>query len=1217
MSLTPSPAPAADAAPGPATATPAAPRPPGRHGARLGWSGRLLLALGLLLALHAGFAYLAFEPLVRASLPRLAQEKLASRAEVGRVALDPWRLRLTVEGLRLTRPDGGPLAGFDRLEADFQADSLLRWAWHFREIRLAGPRVHLETDGEGRLNWAGLLAALAGDGPPPPPATTLPRLRVDRLELTGGGIDYVQARPASPLRAALQPLDLTLEELSTLPDDRGHHLLQARLPQQGGSLRWKGDFALNPPASQGEVDLQGLQLARLLELVKAPGLPVAGVSGEAGARFGYRVDLVQGTPAPYLQARLQDLTLTLEGPGADLQAPPSAPARVQAHQVQVRAPRVALDLREPAAFAVQDLALALRDVRLSRQGRDLFSLAQGQAAGVAFDLASRRLRAADVVLQEGRVQSRRDASGALDWQALAEALAAPGQPPRAAPSAPAAAQAGPLRIAVERVRLERWQAQHRDDAFKAPLDIAVSGIDLAFGIGEADGGIALTGLAGDVTGVSLKSALEPQPAATLARLRLEGGRASLAARTARLDSLVLSGLRSRVLRPGVDQPLNWQALLEPRTPAAPRAASARRGAAPQAAASGGPGWTASLGRLALEDAGLRLEDRGLATPASLELRGGRLELRELSLAGERPVAVNARLPLASGGTLEASGRWSPQPLRADLQLRANGVDLRPLGPYLSQFALLRLDGGTLDVRGRVTLAPGQAGDALAGGFRGRVAVRQLAISEEATRASFLAWQEVSSDTVRLDLAPRRLQVDSLRLVRPVGKFLVDADGTLNATHLLRPQPAGQAPKPQAPAAAPAAPFAVAVDRVHVDNASLEFADLSLRPQFGTHIDALSGVINGLSNDPATTAQVELDGRVEEFGSARVRGTVQPFRATESTDLRLSFRNLEMASLTPYSGKFAGRRIDAGRLSVDLAYKVKDRQLAGENRFVIERIKLGERVDSPDAVNLPLDLAIAILQDSDGVIDLDLPVTGNLDDPQFSYGRVIWRAFTNVLTRLVTAPFRALGRLLGVESDTLQAVAFDPASAALAPQEQEKLVTVARALERRPGLRLAIVPNYDPARDSTALQEQAMRRAVLAEAGVRLGPNEQPGPLDLFNTKVQSAIERQLKARTGGGFSLKLLDDVKDALRSAKPEDAARYAKLLEQLRPTYPVTPAQLAGLARQRGEAVRAHLEQAGRLAAQRIEVAEPAPAGGGPAGGQPQVPLRLELKAATARAG
>ncbi len=295
---------------------------------------------------------------------------------------------------------------------------------------------------------------------------------------------------------------------------------------------------------------------------------------------------------------------------------------------------------------------------------------------------------------------------------------------------------------------------------------------------------------------------------------------------------------------------------------------------------------------------------------------------------------------------------------------------------------------------------------------------------------------------------------------------------------------------------------------------------------------------GSSTDPATTAQVELDGKVDDFGSARVRGSIQPFRATDFTDLKLTFRNLEMTNLTPYSGKFAGRKIDSGKLSVDLEYKIKQRQLAGDNKFVINKLKLGERVDSPDAMKLPLDLAIALLEDSNGIIDLDLPISGSLDDPKFSYGRIIWKAIVNVLTKLVTAPFRALGKLLGISSEKLEAVDFDPGSSALLPPEQEKLKTLAEALAKRPALTLTLEPGYDPEADRRALQELAMRREAVTVAGIKLAAGEAPGPVDVNNYKIQTWLEDRYAERAGK-------DEYKKLRASFKDKNASAVARVME------------------------------------------------------------------------
>jgi hypothetical protein len=211
----------------------------------------------------------------------------------------------------------------------------------------------------------------------------------------------------------------------------------------------------------------------------------------------------------------------------------------------------------------------------------------------------------------------------------------------------------------------------------------------------------------------------------------------------------------------------------------------------------------------------------------------------------------------------------------------------------------------------------------------------------------------------------------------------------------------------------------------------------------------------MSSDRGARAQVQIEGRVDDYGMSKINGEINFFEPAVYTDMSVLFRNLEMTRLTPYSGKFVGRRIDSGKLSLDLKYFIEDGKLKGDNQIIVERIQLGEKIESPDAVSLPLNLAIAILEDADGVIDIGLPVSGDLADPKFRYGQLIWKAFTNLITKLATAPFRALGALFGGNSETLDAIIFESGSVALLPPEVEKLTNLAKALEKRPHLKLII------------------------------------------------------------------------------------------------------------------------------------------------------------------
>jgi len=313
---------------------------------------------------------------------------------------------------------------------------------------------------------------------------------------------------------------------------------------------------------------------------------------------------------------------------------------------------------------------------------------------------------------------------------------------------------------------------------------------------------------------------------------------------------------------------------------------------------------------------------------------------------------------------------------------------------------------------------------------------------------------------------------------------------------------------------------------------------------------------------------------------------------------MAFKNLEMSSLTPYTIKFAGHKIDSGKLSLDLQYKLMARQLQGENQILIEKIKLGEKVESPDAIDAPLELAIALLQDTEGRIDLGLPVKGDLDNPEFSYGHLVWKALGNLLANIVTAPFRALGAALGVKGEDLDAISFEPGHFDLTPPEEEKLKAVAEILSKRPKLTLEVQGQYDTGVDSAALKEVKLRLMLLKRMGVKLKKGEQPLPVSLGDGKTRKALEDLYAQRVSGDKLEQLKASLKQPAKGEKkpdidgsgkaqskaPEIASEeelYDKLYAELLEREPLPESSLSKLAQKRSQAIVAFLNTSGRLAA------------------------------------
>ena len=1151
-------------------------------------SNRLIgIVVGVIVA-YLLFTIYAVNPLAQRILPWVAEKKLASRISVGQVKLDPFKLILTVDKLRLTRADGGPLAGFERLQLDLESSGIFHWVWYLKDIRLTAPQVTLDIAPDGKFNWSELLTKLNEDKEPD--NHKIPRIKIDHIVIEKGDIEYTERNRPQPFKSVLQPLGLELAGISTLPEDRGDYLLAAELPEQGGTLKWKGNLAVNPVASNGAIEIQGIKLAQLMQIANQASLPVKLDGGELAATLNYNFALVKGKDAPVPVASLDKVAIRL----SQLSGALPSKARFALNEISVDLPKLDFSMLNGLQMRFQGLGVAVHQLDLKSGADELLKLDQATLKGVDYDLAASQLKIAELSLDNGAISATRSKNGSLDWQGLVlqESPAgntSPAQPTPQPATAPDKTKPA-FQFDIASVKLQHWKASFNDQSFVHPLRAEIKDINIGADVSNASGNIGVSAINTSIAGISVKSTLSPVSVLSLDSVSLNNGTVSLGDSSVKLPGILLSGLQTQVIREA-NKTLNWQAILE-------QPATAKPGGKKTSSA-----WKVAVDKIALKNGNVHIEDKTTAVPVVLDVQNAALQLNNGSLDLTKPVPVSAKFQIKQGGQFTADGKLALAPLKTDLKLKLDGLSLKPFSPYVNQFAFLKLNDGQVNVAGKLAL---KSDKALTGQFAGGFSINNLVLNEEPNDALFLGWKAVSSDSLKLGIAPNQLHMNELHITQPVGKFIIYEDKTLNIKRILRasaapataaasapvtPAPANAAPANSAPSNAEAAQdnFPISVDRVSVQDGDLDFADLSLVPQFGTHINTLTGIINGLSSNPATTAQVELDGKVDEYGSVDIRGSVQPFHATDFTDLKLAFHNLEMNRLTPYSGKFAGRKIDSGKLSVDLEYKIKNRQLTGENKFVINKLRLGEHVDSKDAMNLPLDLAIAILEDSDGLIDLDLPISGSLDDPKFSYGKIIWKAIVNVLEKIATAPFRALGNLLGISSDKLEAVAFDPGKSVLLPPEQEKLKAIATAMTKRPSLGLTITPAYDPAQDKPALQELATRRDVADEMGLQLKEGEAAGPIDLNNPKVQRAVENLLKDRNGQGRSLKALDFVKDYFKKPSTEDEKKYGAMLQQLKATAKVTDADLVALARERAANLQGYLVRSAGLATERTSIAEP----------------------------
>jgi len=620
-------------------------------------------------------------------------------------------------------------------------------------------------------------------------------------------------------------------------------------------------------------------------------------------------------------------------------------------------------------------------------------------------------------------------------------------------------------------------------------------------------------------------------------------------------------------------------------------------------------WQLEVDDFALTGGQVVFSDRSIEPQAGVDVQAIELSLRDVSNAdGARmPASLSARL--AAGGAIGFEGSLVALPtVEASGQLTLSDIPLSLAQPYVQQSANVRIEQGALSTSAEVTL---RADETVA--VAGDLTVTELAVNDGVLDRPLVGWRRFSTDRFEADTAKTQLRLSRLIFEQPFGRLVINEDQTTNLTDLVREDAAASDAQPgdggsvsaadePEPAPDPAdgtaartdgAPaHGVVIGGIEVRQGRLDFSDLSLPLPFGTEIHELGGTISTIDTASAEPANVRLEGQVDDYGLARIDGALNLLDPVRSTNITMEFRNLLMSNLSPYTVQFAGREIAEGKLDLDLQYVIDGGLMKGQNDIVMSDLVLGDKVDHPDAASLPLGLAVALLKDSNGVIDIELPVEGDVNDPQFRIGGVVWQAFVGLITKIVSAPFRLLGGLVGAEDENLGQFQFLAGRADLTPPEMERIGLLQEALRKRPELAIEVSGAYAPEIDVPALQYDRLRGAVLARVGQEAAPDGQE--ITMLDEQLRSVLEALFTER----FPETPLDAVKAEHSAPPPDDPedvpvldgpAYAADLRDRLLDAVEISQSDLAALANERAGAIQAAFLASGEFPVDRIQVADP----------------------------
>ncbi|MFD3319373.1 DUF748 domain-containing protein [Alteromonas macleodii] len=524
-------------------------------------------------------------------------------------------------------------------------------------------------------------------------------------------------------------------------------------------------------------------------------------------------------------------------------------------------------------------------------------------------------------------------------------------------------------------------------------------------------------------------------------------------------------------------------------------------------------WYVELHQFAFNDGSIDLLERSVSDGTYYRISNLNIKSGKVTTDFSKPISYTTSLHVSadpqtfsdtSKGALSSSGSVVIAEQTVQGKAAIEQLVLSQFQQYVSPHANVTLEEGLFNLNVEfdgafMNAADKENIDSL--NVKASTSINNLSVLDDAS-SPLLQWQSLNVDNIEFDHASNQLSVDNIHLQAPFARLIIDEAKQTNVSKLIVASSdksansesasengsatTSKASNANVHASTTAEPsqaneLAIAVNTISIENGKAYFADHSLTPKFASAIESLNGKVLGIDSRSTSPANVDITGKIDNYAPVKLAGTIHPLKDDIDLDLDFSVKGAELTSVNPYSGTYMGYYIDKGLLSLAVQYKLNGKALEGKNHVVIDQLTLGKKSNSDQALSLPLGLAIALLEDRNGVIDLGLDVSGDIDSPDFSFGSIILNAIGNIITKAVTAPFSLLANLVGSD-DELDNVEFGFGEHSLNADAQEKLNTLAKALKKRPGLRINIEGTVNAMSDASALAQRQLNTTLLTRSG---------------------------------------------------------------------------------------------------------------------------------------
>lgn len=1156
------------------------------------WSSAVFVALTL-------FAFIGLPPLVRSFLIRTLSDTLHREVTIQQIRINPLTLSLTVRGVAIKdRETPEMFVSFDQLFINLQSLSALRWAVILKEVRVDRPYIRIVRHQDGSYNFSDLLGASdSGQGGGAAPR----RFSFNNIRIIDGSVDLLDqpkqtshtvrdANIAIPFLSNFPYyIETSVEPRVSATINGSQYVLEGKTKPFASSRRTTFDveiadldipryLAYVPIETNFKIRSGKLDVKAQLSFVQYPrqALTVEGrfalrqvSASDAQGQLLLKLPLLDLSLAPTepLAKLFHVASVTLESPELFIRRDPNGITNLQ-----TLFPR---NLNAPAEVKVQDgsapSVVNIDEVRLVK-GMLSFSDA---ATAILFKTV---LNPIELKMEHFSNKGRAPATFALQIKTeVGEEIALDGD-----------LSLDPLTVkgqaSLQSIAMKKYSPYYAD---RLLFDLQAGTLGLStqymYKSGNTvDAGVSLSDLSISIASLKLKKRDETEAFAVIPFIGVKKTRLDQPTRELVIGEFSTTK-GSLVFKRSPEGQLNIQTLIAP----SPVQDSAT---APHNATSIERPWLVTVEKIMTEKYAIRFEDQSPAEPANLIAEDISLRANNLTTRKGRQGATALSFRLNKSGMVMVKGPVGITPLSAGLSVSLKDIDLRPLQPYFTDRVKIHITQGSLSTAGNLSVTH-QNGPGLQATYKGDLSLSQFGSVDKAHAQDFLAWQSLAFGDLDVGYNPTYVHVGKVALTDFYARLIVHPDGSVNLAQIMEkgtpaetptsPDTSSIAPQPTPAETSDKTGTDVQIQTVTLQGGHINFLDASLKPAYSMDLTEIGGRVSGLSSGETTLADVELRGKVNQFAPLEIVGKINPLRGDLYVDLKARFKDVDISSMTPYSGKYVGYTIEKGKLSFDLYYQIAKRKLDSKNNLFLDQFTLGEKVESPTATNLPVRLAVALLKDRKGEIHLDLPVTGSLDDPAFSVWKVVIQILVNLISKAATAPFALLGALMG-GGEELGYLEYEPGSATADDTGAKKIETLVKALYERPSLKLEIEGHVDVEKDKEGLrQRQFMRKLKVQKFNQRLKQGQTSIPVDELNlepTEYESYLKLAYKAET-----------------FPKPRNFLGFAKDLpvpemEKLMLTHiQITDDELRLLASQRAMKIKDAILRSGKVEQERLFIIEP----------------------------